>query len=189
MAYTTALLGGAPAGSPRGHWSAGWRGGAEVWPYFRGLDEAYRNVLFHGPQFQALMSVEALGPEGVLGRVKAAPLPAEWMQTPPFEQWVTEPLAIDALFQLLILWSVETLGAPCLPCRVGSFRQYRPFTGTSYSVAVHVTARRVGTLLANAAFVDSAGEIVAEFRGAECTFNAGLDEAFRRNTLASTALS
>ncbi|MEB3283962.1 MAG: SDR family NAD(P)-dependent oxidoreductase, partial [Candidatus Sericytochromatia bacterium] len=188
LAQATALLRESALPVPHSHWSTGWRGGAEAWPYFRGLDEAYRNVLFHGPEFHALLAVEALGPEGVLGRVKASPRPQLWMQNPVTDAWLTEPLAIDAMFQLLILWSVETLGAPCLPCRVAHFRQYRPFVSSAYTVAVHVTARRVGTLLADAAFIDAAGELVAEFRGAECTFNAGLVEAFKRNTLASSAI-
>jgi hypothetical protein len=101
------------------------------------------------------------------------------------EGWLTEPLAIDCAFQMLILWSVETLGAPCLPCRIGSYRQYGAFGAGPITLAVHVTARRVGTLLANVALRDAEGRLVAELRGAECTFNVGLVEAFRRNQLAA----
>ncbi|MEB3198867.1 MAG: SDR family NAD(P)-dependent oxidoreductase [Candidatus Sericytochromatia bacterium] len=185
LSHTTVLLGADRAAGPERHWSHGWQGGLDAWPYFRSVEEAYRSVLFHGPTFHGLLTVDVLGPEGVLGKVQAAGNPQQWMQAPVRDTWLTEPLAIDAMFQMLILWSVETLGAACLPCRVSSFRMYRPFQAPSYSVAVHVTARRVGTVLADVAFLDPSGQLVAEFRGAECTFATGLVEAFRRNTLSA----
>ncbi|MEB3329642.1 MAG: SDR family oxidoreductase, partial [Candidatus Sericytochromatia bacterium] len=185
LAHATVLLADQPLQAPGSHWSEGWSGGNEAWPYFRGIDEAYRSVLFHGPRFQGLIGVDALGPEGVLGQVRAAAPPSAWMADPLREHWLLEPLALDCAFQMLILWSVETLGAPCLPCRIGAYRQYRAFGEGPITLAVHVTARRVGTLLANVALRDADGLLLAELRGAECTFNVGLVEAFRRNQLAA----
>jgi acyl transferase domain-containing protein len=185
LAHATVVLADQAPRAPQPHWSQSWSGGVEAWPYFRGIEEAYRSVLFHGPKFQGILSVEALGPEGVLGQVRVAAPPAAWMADPVREAWLTEPLAIDCAFQMLILWSVETLGAPCLPCRIGVYRQYHPFGEGPITLAVHVTARRVGTLLANIALRDAEGSLLAELRGAECTFNVGLVEAFRRNQLAA----
>jgi acyl transferase domain-containing protein len=185
LAHATVVLADQAPRAPQPHWSQNWSGGVEAWPYFRGIEEAYRSVLFHGPKFQGILGVEALGPEGVLGQVRVAASPSAWMADPVREAWLTEPLAIDCAFQMLILWSVETLGAPCLPCRIGVYRQYHPFGEGPITLAVHVTARRVGTLLANVALRDAEGRLLAELRGAECTFNVGLVEAFRRNQLAA----
>ncbi len=184
-ARATVLLGPAPASPPTGHWSGEWAGGEGAGAYARGAQEAYRQVLFHGPEFRGITAIEAIGPDGVIGRVKAARAPAAWVQAPLRDAWITDPLALDAAFQLLILWSVETLGAPCLPCRAAGYRQYGPFPSGGTRVLARVTERKAGTATADVAFLDGENQLVAELIGAECAFDAGLAEVFRNNALAA----
>jgi len=71
----------------------------------------YRDILFHGPHFQAIERLEALGPGGIAARVRTAPPPEQWMRDPLRSAWLTDPLVIDAALQLGSLWCHQQLGA------------------------------------------------------------------------------
>src|SRR5262249_41672106 len=93
--------------------------------YSRDLEAIYSQLLFHGPHLQGITQVLGCSKEGISGMVEAAPPPAEWIQGPLRNTWLTDPLAIDAAFQLAVLWGLEQVGSASLPCFVGRYRQYR----------------------------------------------------------------
>ena len=176
----TVILGAQPVQAPRGTVLE-----PEVGPYGRTVASAYREVLFHGPHFQGIQAVVGHSEAGIVGTVAPAPAPAEWLAKPLREAWLADPLALDAAFQLMILWSVEHAGAPCLPCHGGRYRQYRPaFPASGVTVSCRVTEHKGSRLIADIAFLDDQGQLVAELSGAESTIDASLVAAFRRNALA-----
>ena len=118
----------------------------------------------------------------------APPDPALWINAPLREGWLADPLALDAAFQAVILWSVEQLHAPCLPAFVAEYRQYRAtFPEDGVRVAVQVTERRGSQVVSDVTFHDRLGRVVAQMFGAECTVDAGLAVAFRQSALASAS--
>jgi hypothetical protein len=157
-----------------------------AWPaqgaYPRSVADAYRDVLFHGPDFRAVATVERCAADGIAAEVMVAPPPRAWIESPLRDAWLADPLALDAAFQLLILWSVEHLEAPCLPSFVESYQQFKAFPAEGVTVVVKVAERRNSQVRAEVAFLDRTGHLVATMR-AECTSDAGLAEAFRRNEL------
>ncbi|MDB5098544.1 MAG: polyketide synthase family protein, partial [Cyanobacteria bacterium RYN_339] len=158
-----------------------------AWPaqgaYPRSVADAYRDVLFHGPDFRGIGVVERCAADGIAAEVMVAPPPRAWIESPLRDTWLADPLALDAAFQLLILWSVEQLNAPCLPSHIESYQQFRPtFPADGVTVVVKVAERHASQVRADVAFLDRAGQVVALMR-AECTSDAGLAEAFRRNEL------
>jgi len=160
---------------------------AGLTPYGRSVQEAYREVLFHGPEFRGITHVEGIAPDAIVASLKAARAPSAWIQAPLRDTWLADPLAIDSAFQLLILWSVEVLGAPCLPSRAAGYRQYQSaFPQEGVRALVRVTNQAGSQAIADVAFVDAEGALVAELLGAECTHDASLAAAFRRNALAPT---
>ncbi len=77
-------------------------------------EDIYSDVLFHGPAMQGIEQVESCGDRAIAGWVATAPLPSEWLERPLRSRWLTDPLAIDCSFQLVVLWTRQHLGANSL---------------------------------------------------------------------------
>lgn len=149
--------------------------------YGRSVASAYAEVLFHGAQLQAIRLIEGCGPEGISAEVESAPAPSDWLRSPLRQKWVTDPLALDAAFQLMILWSSDQCGGPSLPCHIGSYRQYvRSFPGEGVRIACRVTRGTSTQALADIDFLDRQGHLLARIEGYECTIDPGLSRAFGR---------
>jgi acyl transferase domain-containing protein/NAD(P)-dependent dehydrogenase (short-subunit alcohol dehydrogenase family) len=154
--------------------------------YGRAIDEAYRDVLFHGPEMRFLRAVTACGPEGIVAESKAAEPPSSWMRVPARDRWLADPAALDALFQAMILWSVQELGAPCLPSFAGRYRQFAEFPEGGVRIVARAS-KRAGLACADAEFLDERGALVARLDGCECASSEGLLPAFRRNAVETAA--
>ncbi len=155
--------------------------------YGRTPESAYREVLFHGPDMRFLLAVPSCGPEGIVVETKTAPPPSSWMRAPARDRWLADPAALDALFQAMILWSEQELGAPCLPSFAGRYRQFAEFPESGVRIVVRAEKRAGGSAGADAEFVDERGALVARLDGCECAVSAGLAPAFRRNAVESAA--
>jgi len=158
---------------------------AVLLPYPVAPEEIYRNLLFHGPALQGIDQVEGLGDRAVAGWSATAPEPAEWIDRPLRSAWLTDPLAIDCAFQLVVLWCRDRLGANSLPTAIGGYRQYRrsfPAEGVRIQAEIrHATDTRV---VADIEFLDEHGDLVARLDSYECVVDASLNQAFRRNQFA-----
>ncbi len=156
--------------------------------YARGLDAAYRDVLFHGAEMRFITGVSACGEDGIVVDARTAPPPSAWSPQPLRERWSADPAALDAAFQAMILWSVERLGAPCLPSRMGRYRQFAArFPQGIVRVVVRTARRADGLAAADVEFVDERGALIARLDGGEFTVDASLAGAFRRNAVESAA--
>jgi hypothetical protein len=139
-------------------------------------------LLFHGPMLHAIASVEGAGPEGLVASLNAAPPQAAWMRRPLRQAWVTDPLAIDGVFQLMILWTRQERGAASLPTFLKSYRQFRrSFPAGGCRVVLRVGAGDK----ADFDLIDAAGNVIARAEGYECVTDASLGRAFGRNRVAA----
>lgn len=152
------------------------------------VDEIYELFLFHGIDLHALDRVDGMGDSGAIAFARIAPLPSNWMTSPVRGGWISEPLAVDAAFQLIIVWSEFRHRAASLPCFVGKFRQYRrAFPADGVTIAVRITHDTSSVARANIDFIDLEGRLVARMIDAEHVIDKSLNEAFRRGRLASPA--
>jgi hypothetical protein len=150
--------------------------------YPRSPDEAYHELLFHGPELRGLERIDGADSRGISGAARAAPLPSAWMRQPLRQKWLADPLVLDAGFQLMVLWSFEQRDAGSLPCHAARYRQYRrAFPADGCRIAARVTRSTNLHALADLEYLDAAGLLVARLEGYECTLDAGLRRAFRRN--------
>ena len=159
-------------------------------PYTRLRDEWYNNgLLFHGPMFQCLASVDGCSKDGIAVSAKTAPRPSEWMTSPLRKSWLSDPLAIDAAFQALILWSFELHQAGSLPVHFARFRQYQAaFPKGRVSVVCRIVENNAHKAVADVDFIDPAsGTLVARMERYECVIDAALNAAFHRNRLIASA--
>ncbi|MDX6770971.1 MAG: beta-ketoacyl synthase N-terminal-like domain-containing protein [Elusimicrobiota bacterium] len=151
--------------------------------YKGGVARAYGEVLFHGGALRVIKAVPAMGPDGFCVEAAAAPAPSAWTARPPRDRWLSDPGVLDAAFQAMILWSVESAGAPCLPSFVARYRQFADrFPETGARVVAKTSRRGDGVACADLEFTDERGALVARLEGHESTVDAGLAAAFRRNT-------
>ncbi|MGP0063709.1 MAG: SDR family NAD(P)-dependent oxidoreductase [Isosphaeraceae bacterium] len=148
------------------------------------LDDMYRDVLFHGPTLHGIELVEGCDSRAIVGRVATSPPPAEWVDRPSRSRWLTDPLAIDSVFQLMVVWCREHRGANSLPTAVGRYRQFRPGFGDG-PVRVLAEIRKAvdARAVADIEILDARGELVARLDSYECVVDITLNQAFRRNQL------
>jgi acyl transferase domain-containing protein/NAD(P)-dependent dehydrogenase (short-subunit alcohol dehydrogenase family) len=147
--------------------------------------EVYRDILFHGPDLQGIVAVEGCGDGGIAATVSAAPSPSDWVVNPLRNQWLTDPLALDCAFQMMILWSVERTGSGSLPTFVGRYRQFRrAFPADGVRVVARITDASPHRARADVDFLDARGQPVARIEDYECVIDASLKAAFRRNIAA-----
>jgi hypothetical protein len=79
---------------------------------------AYDELLFHGPCFQVIESIEGLAATGSLARVRAT-RPSEWLAGVDAERdgWLLDPALVDAAAQMALIWARTLHGQSCLPAR------------------------------------------------------------------------
>ena len=153
-------------------------------PYPGSRDEIYQTILFHGPALQGIERIEGLGERSIAGWVATSPAPAEWLEGPLRNVWLTDPLAIDSAFQLMVLWCRVRLGANSLPTVIGSYRQFRrTFPAEGVRVVAEIRQTSDTRAVADIEFLDAQGELVAQLTSYECVVDALLNQAFRRNQI------
>ena len=156
--------------------------------YGRTMDKAYREVLFHGPDMRFLLSAPHCGPEGIVVESKTALPPASWVRQPVRDRWLSDPAALDAAFQAMILWTDQHMGAPSLPSFAAKYRQYAErFPERGVRIVAKAVKRADGLAGADFEFVDERGALVARMDGFECAADASLAAAFRRNEVEAIA--
>lgn len=141
--------------------------------------------LFHGSAFRAIERVESASPSGLIAQVKCSPPPAAWTPQPLRSSWLADPLALDAAFQLMILWCHEFCGSGSLPASITRYRQHaRKFDGDHVRVSLQVEQRAEHMATATIEFTGVHGGLIARIEGYRCVMDASLAEAFKQNRLA-----
>jgi NAD(P)-dependent dehydrogenase (short-subunit alcohol dehydrogenase family) len=157
-------------------------------PYSRDTMAIYRDLLFHGPDMQGLIAVGGLSAEGASATAQGTPPPARWIQQPLRSAWLADPLALDAGFQLMTLWSHEQCGAFSLPSFAGHYRQFRPSFPKKLGLMVRIKAQHAHRAVADLWFLDAEGQTIAFMKDYECVIDPSLGQAFRENRLHAEAL-
>ena len=150
----------------------------------------YNNILFHGKMMHAIEQVDGCGDRGLTAWVLGAPEPVAWIRNPLRQRWITDPLAIDSILQLLIVWTTRIRSMGSLPCGIARLRQYRkPANRQKFKAVLEVTKSNDLLALADADLIDPAFGLAVRLEGVEGVLDASLARAFRRNRLGKTALT
>jgi acyl carrier protein len=147
--------------------------GGERYPY--AVDEAYRRFLFHGPGLRGIQEVMGYSDHGIVARVRTS-RPESLDEEG--STWETDPVALDSLLQLMVLWVREKTGAAALPSALGRYRQHAPLRGDIVChVEMHPTRTATGSF--GATLVDADGNVVATLEQGQYTASAAMNDAFR----------
>ncbi|RKZ45049.1 MAG: hypothetical protein DRQ58_10830, partial [Gammaproteobacteria bacterium] len=94
--------------------------------YSQAANEIYTsNRLFHGEILQGIANVIACNTTGMTANISGASLPKIWMKKPIRSSWLTDPLAMDSSFQMMILWCFEQFGVGSLPTAIVEYKQFQ----------------------------------------------------------------
>ena len=100
---------------------------AELPGYEKTLAEVYgEGRLFHGEQFQGIVRIDGCSENQIIVTAKTASSPKYWSTSPLRSKWCADPLALDCVFQALILWSHQECGKASLPVRFELYEQFVP---------------------------------------------------------------
>ncbi len=148
-------------------------------PFPLSPSEAYGRVLFHGERLRGIQRIEGCSDQGMVARLAPAPSPDRWIRQPLRSRWITDPLVLDAAFQMAILWGHAQLGMVSLPTCAESYRQYcRRFPSEGVTAEMRVVAATSHHLKADITFLDAQRRVVAILSGYEATMDPGLAAAF-----------
>jgi hypothetical protein len=108
------------------------------------------------------------------------------MSTPHRQRWISQPLAVDVGFQLMVLWAMAERGVGSLPTMFAEYRQYAAqFPPGPIEVVARVVERQEHRAVADIEWVarseDGGATLLARMRGFECVIDGSLNAAFRRN--------
>jgi acyl transferase domain-containing protein/NAD(P)H-dependent flavin oxidoreductase YrpB (nitropropane dioxygenase family)/NAD(P)-dependent dehydrogenase (short-subunit alcohol dehydrogenase family) len=75
----------------------------------------YTDYMFHGPLFQGIVGVSALGEEGIVGELKASKPQACLSRSTGTSEWTIDPILLDSAMQLAGVWARQFLDITVLP--------------------------------------------------------------------------
>ena len=134
------------------------------------------HVLFHGPRFQAIATLDGIAAQGAVATLTGAAA-LGW----PSDDWQSDPALIDGGLQLAVLWAEPLLGGAALPMSVDDVRLHRIGLACG-PVRCVVRARQVHAERASCdiSFHDADGAVRAEMLQVELILRpgeAGIDGA------------
>jgi acyl transferase domain-containing protein/NAD(P)-dependent dehydrogenase (short-subunit alcohol dehydrogenase family) len=148
--------------------------------YSRDVTQIYADILFHGHALQGIRRVRGCTPNGMLADLSTAPTPGAWIQKPPRNRWIADPLVMDGAFQMASLWCYEETGRVSLPSFSASYRQYcRRFPGHPVQAVLVVRDVSRHKLVGDFTFIDQDGTVLATMSGYEAVMEDRLIRAFK----------
>ncbi|MCA9493928.1 MAG: SDR family NAD(P)-dependent oxidoreductase, partial [Myxococcales bacterium] len=121
------------------------------------------SVLFHGPRFHVIRSVDGIGDDGLVATLDTTAEMA-W----PDEAWRTDPAAFDGGLQLALIWTRRVLGGASLPMGVAALHTFADGVPTGpLTATLRGEKRGRDRTVTNVVFADAKGGVVAQLEGVE----------------------
>jgi hypothetical protein len=139
-------------------------------------EEAYRSLLFHGPRFQCIQSIDGISEQGMVVTLLPS-TPRECVANEPLGQWLIDPIVMDSGPQLALLWARTYFDITPLPSRFQEVRIFKPFHSSSLIRCYFQVLREFGkqSVSANVFYVDQEGDLLGMIEGLESTGNKSLN--------------
>ena len=119
-------------------------------------------MLFHGPAFQVIRSVEGISKVGAIALLDGA-RDMGW----PAGPWRTDAAALDGALQLAVLFGLYDGGVPMLPMRIARVVVHRPTVAGTLRCELRAIERTNERLVCDLAISGAAGAPLADLIGVE----------------------
>jgi Polyketide synthase dehydratase len=91
-------------------------------PFGMSVDAAYRELLFHGPLFQAIAEIEGMDGRGAVSLLRASD-PASCLAGADGSDWLLDPVLLDSALQVQVVWARLHWDVTLLPAEIASYRR------------------------------------------------------------------
>ncbi len=138
--------------------------------------EAYRDLLFHGPCFQAVHRLAGLDATGIVAEVTGSAPYTMIRDAGLQDRWLFDPALVDAAAQLAWVWSSLHSDAVALPNRLGPVRRFAG-AGPAAKLVLRIEpdSRPTPQVRAEVLVLDAAGRLVFAIDELESTASPGLN--------------
>jgi hypothetical protein len=139
------------------------------------VEQAYENWLFHGPLFAGITQVEALGANGITGRLRSSS-PRNFFQSSPSGAWLVDPAMLDSGMQLVLLWVRTYLDQTPLPSHVGCYHRFAVRAPAEVRCEADVRGDPASpTMVSDVRFRDEDGRLIAWLQDVQFTRSRALN--------------
>jgi hypothetical protein len=87
-------------------------------PFPMGMDEAYRDLLFHGPRFRGIAAIEGMDERGARALLRTSTPDACLAGDAPHGPWLLDPVLLDSALQVQVLWARLHWDVTLLPAEI-----------------------------------------------------------------------
>jgi hypothetical protein len=89
-------------------------------PFPMSIDDAYRDLLFHGPLFQRIVAIEGIDGRGARALLRPSTPGEAIAGAAEGTAWALDPILLDAALQVQVLWARLRWDVTLLPAEIGS---------------------------------------------------------------------
>jgi acyl transferase domain-containing protein/NAD(P)H-dependent flavin oxidoreductase YrpB (nitropropane dioxygenase family)/NAD(P)-dependent dehydrogenase (short-subunit alcohol dehydrogenase family)/acyl carrier protein len=91
------------------------------------ISEAYRDLLFHGPLFQGIQTINGMDERGATALLRPSQ-PAGCVSGADGMQWVLDPVLLDSALQMQVIWARLQWDVTLLPAEIGGCTRFAAVT-------------------------------------------------------------
>jgi hypothetical protein len=155
-------------------------------PFPLTIPEAYDRWLFHGPKIAGIASIEKMGDNGIIGRLKTS-TPASLMQPDAPGNWLIDPMVADSCLQLCLVWARAMFDQTPLPSLIEAYYFVRPFhTAKEVLCEMEILSKPGNPLLrCRPVFYDESGALLGWAEGVEVNMSKSLNRITEKQARAA----
>ena len=113
-------------------------------PFPMGVDDAYRDLLFHGPRFQGIGAIEGMDERGIATLLRPS-RPGPCVTGAEGLEWLLDPVLLDSALQAQVIWARLQWDVTLLPAEIGGYRRVRPAASAAPGLVRHEVRVRSGS--------------------------------------------
>jgi hypothetical protein len=84
------------------------------------VEDAYRDLLFHGPLFQGIVAIDGMDERGASALLRPSQ-PGQCVAGADGRQWLLDPVLLDCALQIQVLWARMQWDVTLLPAEIGCY--------------------------------------------------------------------
>jgi NAD(P)-dependent dehydrogenase (short-subunit alcohol dehydrogenase family) len=144
----------------------------KVQSFSGGIDRAYEEFLFHGKRLRAITKIHGHSQTGIMGALNSSQ-PIHLLDSPSESIWITDPLILDGMAQLGLVWLGTHQGCIGIPQGMQSYTQLHPFSEKTVQCLVKVANLNPKTYKIGLDFwfLDSESKLLGFGKGWNAVFN------------------
>jgi acyl transferase domain-containing protein/NAD(P)H-dependent flavin oxidoreductase YrpB (nitropropane dioxygenase family)/NAD(P)-dependent dehydrogenase (short-subunit alcohol dehydrogenase family) len=145
-------------------------------PFPLSIPEAYERWLFHGPKFGGILKIDAIGDNGIIGRLKTS-TPGCLMPSAPAGTWLIDPLVADSSMQFVLVWTRAVFDQTPLPSLIEAYHFVDSFRASKEVLCeMEILARPGNPLLrCRPVFYNESGALIGWAEGVELNMSKSLN--------------